>query len=36
MDKQNEGMYDLAEAGDSGRHESLVIVKDFGKTIVPL
>ena len=35
MDKQNEGIQDLEGAGDPGRHERLVTVEDFGKTIRP-
>ena len=29
MDKQDEGIQDLAEAGDPGRHERLVTVEEF-------
>lgn len=35
MDKQNEGIWDLAEASDPGRHERLVTVGDFGRTTWP-
>ena len=31
MDKQDEGIWDPAEAGDPGRHERLVTVEDFGR-----
>ena len=31
MDKQDEGIWDPAEAGDPGRHERLVTVEEFGK-----
>ena len=31
MDKQNDGIYDLAETGDPGRHERLVTVEEFGR-----
>ena len=29
MDKQDEGIWDPAEAGDPGRHERLVTVEEF-------
>ena len=31
MDKQNEGIQDLEEASDPGRHERLVTVEEFGR-----